>query len=75
MVLEAGSAVSEAQAFSHIGHSGLYLFCPGRCSVIFCFLCLWLLSALRPLLLRFGFLFFLRRRFDYRPGPLNAVAL
>lgn len=75
MVLESGSAVSEAQAFSPVGHFGLYLFCPRRCSVIFCFLCLWLLSALRPLLLRFGLLLFFRRRFDYRSGPLNAVAL
>lgn len=75
MVLEAGLAVYEAQAFSPFGHSGFYLFCLGRCSVRFCFLCLWLLSALRPLLLRFGLLFFHRRRFDYRPGRLNAVAL
>jgi hypothetical protein len=42
MVLEAGLAVYEAQAFSPFGHSGFYLFCLGCCSVRFCFLCLWL---------------------------------
>lgn len=75
MVVEVGLAVFEAQAFSPFGDSGFYLFCLGRCSVRFSFLYLWLLSALRPLLLRFVLLFFPRRRFAYRPGRLNAVAL